>query len=48
MSAGPGVDTERFAPDPSVVKEPLVVFVGRFMPHKGMNDQASAHFEQAW
>jgi glycosyltransferase involved in cell wall biosynthesis len=32
-----GVDIERFAPDATVPKEPLVVFVGRIMPHKGVN-----------
>ena len=37
-----GVDTERFAPDPAVPKEPLVVFVGRIMPHKGVNDLIEA------
>jgi len=37
-----GVDTERFAPDPAVPKEPLVVFVGRLMPHKGVNDMIEA------
>jgi glycosyltransferase involved in cell wall biosynthesis len=37
-----GVDTERFAPDPSVPKEPLVVFAGRLMPHKGVNDLVEA------
>jgi glycosyltransferase involved in cell wall biosynthesis len=33
-----GVDTEVFAPDPNVPKEPPIVFVGRLMPHKGVND----------
>jgi glycosyltransferase involved in cell wall biosynthesis len=37
-----GVDTELFTPDPRVPKEPLVVFVGRLMPHKGVNDLVSA------
>ncbi len=37
-----GVDTERFMPDPAVPKEPLVVFVGRIMPHKGVNDLIEA------
>lgn len=32
-----GVDTERFAPDATVRREPLVVFVGRLMPHKGID-----------
>ena len=33
-----GVDTSRFFPDISVRKEPLVVFVGRVMPHKGIDN----------
>lgn len=33
-----GVDTDRFKPDREITKEPLVVFVGRVMPHKGVND----------
>jgi glycosyltransferase involved in cell wall biosynthesis len=37
-----GVDTERFAPDPAVPREPLVVFAGRLMPHKGVNDLVEA------
>jgi glycosyltransferase involved in cell wall biosynthesis len=37
-----GVDTDFFAPDPAVPKEPLVVFVGRLMPHKGVNDVVEA------
>lgn len=37
-----GVDTERFAPDPAVPKEPLVVYAGRLMPHKGVNDLIQA------
>lgn len=32
-----GVDTEKFSPDPAVAREPLVVFVGRLMPHKGVD-----------
>jgi glycosyltransferase involved in cell wall biosynthesis len=32
-----GVDTELFSPDPAVPREPLVVFVGRMLPHKGVN-----------
>ena len=37
-----GVDIERFAPDPTIPKESLVVFVGRLMPHKGVNDLIEA------
>jgi alpha-maltose-1-phosphate synthase len=33
-----GVDTELFSPDPAVPKESLVVYVGRLMPHKGVDD----------
>lgn len=32
-----GVDTELFVPQPSIAKEPLVVFAGRLMPHKGVD-----------
>lgn len=37
-----GIDTDRFAPDPLIPKEPRVVFVGRLMPHKGVNDLIEA------
>jgi glycosyltransferase involved in cell wall biosynthesis len=37
-----GVDTELFSPDPSVPREPLVVFVGRLLPHKGIDDLVRA------
>lgn len=33
-----GADTELFSPDTSLPKENLVVYVGRLMPHKGVND----------
>src|SRR5690606_27874012 len=33
-----GVDTNRFSPDPSVPREASVLFVGRLLPHKGVND----------
>jgi glycosyltransferase involved in cell wall biosynthesis len=32
-----GIDTDLFSPDPGILKEPLVIFVGRLMPHKGVN-----------
>ena len=31
-----GVDTEKFSPQPAVPREPLVVYVGRLMSHKGV------------
>jgi glycosyltransferase involved in cell wall biosynthesis len=37
-----GVDPQLFTPNASVPKEPLVVFVGRLMPHKGVNDLVEA------
>jgi glycosyltransferase involved in cell wall biosynthesis len=37
-----GVDTERFAPDATVAPEPLVVYVGRLMPHKGADNLIDA------
>lgn len=37
-----GIDTGRFSPDPSIAREPLVVFVGRLMSHKGVNDLIDA------
>jgi glycosyltransferase involved in cell wall biosynthesis len=32
-----GVDVEKFSPDDSVKREPTVLFVGRILPHKGIN-----------
>jgi glycosyltransferase involved in cell wall biosynthesis len=32
-----GVDTARFSPDPSVPKSAKVLFVGRLLPHKGID-----------
>lgn len=37
-----GVDPDLFSPDSSVNREPLVVFVGRLMPHKGVSDLVAA------
>jgi len=37
-----GVDQERFSPDDAVPKEPLVVFVGRLMSHKGVENLIDA------
>ena len=33
-----GVDVEKFSPDPAVAREARAVFVGRLMPHKGIDD----------
>ena len=32
-----GVDADRFRPDPAVPREPLIVYAGRLMPHKGVD-----------
>jgi glycosyltransferase involved in cell wall biosynthesis len=37
-----GVDTAKFCPDSTVPREPLVVFAGRLLPHKGVNDLIAA------
>jgi glycosyltransferase involved in cell wall biosynthesis len=37
-----GVDVDKFSPDPAVPREPLVVYVGRLLPHKGVNDLVEA------
>ena len=37
-----GVDTEKFSPSPCASPRDRVVFVGRFMPHKGINDLIAA------
>ena len=37
-----GVDTERFSPDACVPRKPRVLFVGRLVPHKGINDLIQA------
>lgn len=37
-----GVDTEKFSPDASVARTATVVFVGRLLPHKGVDDLVSA------
>src|SRR6266550_948191 len=37
-----GVDTEKFCPDEKVERDGTVLFVGRLLPHKGVNDLISA------
>jgi glycosyltransferase involved in cell wall biosynthesis len=37
-----GVDTEKFSPDPEVRQDGTVLFVGRLLPHKGVNDLLDA------
>jgi glycosyltransferase involved in cell wall biosynthesis len=37
-----GIDTEKFSPDPAMPRERTVVFVGRLLPHKGVNDLIEA------
>lgn len=37
-----GVDTEKFSPDESVSREPKVLFVGRILAHKGIDDLIKA------
>lgn len=37
-----GVDTMKFSPAEGVRREPVVVFVGRVLPHKGLNDLVAA------
>lgn len=37
-----GVDTERFSPDPALPRTNRVLFVGRILPHKGVNDLVQA------
>jgi glycosyltransferase involved in cell wall biosynthesis len=32
-----GIDIEKFSPDPGVARDGSVVFVGRLLPHKGVN-----------
>jgi glycosyltransferase involved in cell wall biosynthesis len=32
-----GVDTDKYSPSSEVIREPLVVFVGRLLPHKGVD-----------
>jgi glycosyltransferase involved in cell wall biosynthesis len=33
-----GVDVDKFSPDPSAARAGTVLFVGRLLPHKGVND----------
>jgi glycosyltransferase involved in cell wall biosynthesis len=37
-----GVDTAKFSPDPAVPRTGSIVFVGRILPHKGVNDLVNA------
>jgi glycosyltransferase involved in cell wall biosynthesis len=37
-----GVDTEKFSPDAGVARDGTVLFVGRLLPHKGVNDLVRA------
>jgi len=37
-----GVDAEKFSPDPDTKRENMVLFVGRLLPHKGVNDLVDA------
>jgi glycosyltransferase involved in cell wall biosynthesis len=37
-----GVDTEKFSPDEAVKRDGTVLFVGRLLPHKGVNDLINA------
>lgn len=37
-----GVDTDRLAPDARVLRERRVLYVGRILPHKGVNDLVAA------
>lgn len=37
-----GVDTEKFSPDESVGRDGTVLFVGRLLPHKGVDDLIKA------
>lgn len=37
-----GVDTEKFCPDEKVERDGTVLFVGRLLPHKGVNDLVNA------
>ena len=32
-----GIDTERYSPDASLIKEKKILYVGRILPHKGIN-----------
>jgi glycosyltransferase involved in cell wall biosynthesis len=35
---GGGVDTDKFSPEPGVLRDGTVLFVGRVLPHKGIDD----------
>jgi len=37
-----GVDTAKFSPDPATPRDGTILFVGRLLPHKGINDLIDA------
>lgn len=37
-----GIDTDKFRPEPSSVKENKILYIGRILPHKGINDLIDA------
>jgi glycosyltransferase involved in cell wall biosynthesis len=37
-----GVDTDKFSPDPAAGRDGSVLYVGRLLPHKGVNDLVDA------
>ena len=44
---GGGVDASKFSPDPRVARGETALFVGRVMPHKGINDLVNAVADDA-
>lgn len=37
-----GVDPVKFSPDPAILRDGTILFVGRMLPHKGINDLVDA------